>query len=94
MNALLENKKAIVALVVLVLGFFIYSMVVGPQKTPTAGETSPGEDLVKTAEKLSSINFDQALFKTSGYKSLIDWSPAVPAQPTGRANPFEVIGRD
>lgn len=94
MNTLLENKKAVIALVVVVLAFFIYSVMMPDAAPAPTSAASPGEDLVQVAEELSSINFDQNLFKTAGYKSLVDWSPVVPAQPTGRPNPFEVIGRD
>lgn len=50
--------------------------------------------LVKTAAKLSNINFNNNLFAAPAYRSLTDFSIAIPQEPAGRPNPFDAIGRD
>ncbi|MDO8424031.1 MAG: hypothetical protein Q7S54_00280 [bacterium] len=56
--------------------------------------SSAEENLVKTAEELSSINFDRQLFAAPAYRFLTDFSSAFPQEPLGRSNPFDIIGRD
>jgi len=94
MEKLYQNKKAVIAITVLVLAFFAYSVIMSPDATSLTDTTRPGEDLVKVAQNLSAINFNQEIFKTPSYRSLIDWSPIIPSEPTGRVNPFDVIGRN
>ena len=95
MNTLYQNRKSVIAIVVLLLAFFFGSMLFAPDSSaPVAEVADPGEDLLSVAQELSNINFDQGLFQKPGYRSLVDWSAPIPAQPTGRTNPFEIIGRD
>ncbi|KKU50077.1 MAG: hypothetical protein UX71_C0002G0048 [Parcubacteria group bacterium GW2011_GWA1_47_10] len=95
MDIFLKNKSAVVAIVVLLLAFFLYSVFMSPdgvsEQTTAA---NPGEDLVRVAAELSNITFRQDILQGAGYRSLVDWSVAIPTEPIGRVNPFEVIGRD
>jgi len=50
--------------------------------------------LVKTANELSGIDFKNNLFTALAYRFLTDFSTAIPSEPVGRPNPFDVIGRD
>jgi len=96
MDIFLKNKSAVVAITVLLLGFLLYSVLMSPADT-APGQTvadNPGEDLVAVAAELSSITFRQDVFQSAGYRSLVDWSVAIPSEPAGRPNPFETIGRD
>ncbi len=56
--------------------------------------SSADDSLVKTAERLSNITYDQKLFNNPAYRLLTDFSVSPPQEPLGRPNPFEVIGRD
>jgi hypothetical protein len=76
------------------LAFFLYSMIVGPLQSVPEAEEVRDENLVEIADELSGIIFRQDLFSTPGYKALVDFSAPLPAEPAGRTNPFEVIGRD
>ncbi|OHB05335.1 MAG: hypothetical protein A3A26_01980 [Candidatus Zambryskibacteria bacterium RIFCSPLOWO2_01_FULL_47_14] len=94
MDTLYQNRKTVIAVVLLLLAFFFVSMFFSPEPSPAVVSADPGEDLVKVVTELSGISFDQKLFQTPGYRSLVDWSTPIPNLPRGRANPFEVIGRD
>ena len=42
--------------------------------------------------KINSLNIDAKLFESAEYKSLVDYTIAIPDQPVGRPNPFAPIG--
>lgn len=97
MDILLKNKKTVVAAVAALMAFYFYSVFFGPE--PSVGETesvatSENLKLIETANELSGITFNQNLFKNPAYRYLVDFSTVLTPQPTGRANPFDVIGRD
>lgn len=94
MDLVLKNKKSVIALVLLLIAFFFYSVFFAPEPEINAPAAVPGEDLLNIANKLSGINFNQELFKMRGYRALTDFSVAIPQEATGRTNPFEVIGRE
>ncbi|MCR4279145.1 MAG: hypothetical protein NUV78_00160 [Candidatus Zambryskibacteria bacterium] len=96
MDTILNNKKAIVAVVVLLLVFYVYSAFVGPALiSESNGPDTPADtSLVKLSEELEGITFRQDLFSVTGYRALVDFSVDLPETQAGRPNPFEIIGRD
>jgi len=94
MDTLIKNKTAIVALVILILGFLAYSILFSSdqvEETVTSGENT---DILELSQELSNISFDQELFTSPGYMMLKDFSAELEAQPTGRSNPFGAIGQN
>lgn len=95
MDTLLKNKSIIIGLVVLLLAFLAYSMFFGADDMETEVVTSEANaSLIDLASELSSINFEQSLFNTPGYKSLVDFSSTLESQPVGRDNPFGALGQN
>lgn len=76
----------------LLYNFFLKSAMLPPATELSA--SSIGDDLVKLREKLQSVTLDKSLFSSTGYLLLSDFSTTIPAQATGRSNPFDIIGRD
>jgi hypothetical protein len=54
---------------------------------------SIGADIIELNSRIERVNLDPALFVSAVYRSLIDFTAIVPVQPTGRKNPFDLIGR-
>ncbi len=48
--------------------------------------------VVKLLNQISSLEINDSIFKTAAYKSLIDYTVAIPEQNIGRVNPFAPIG--
>jgi len=97
MKTLTKNKGILLSAVLIILLMFAYSMFFDSGALPIPSEvtaSSIGEDLIKTHTELQQVTLDQSLFTTPGYLLLIDFSTTIPVQPTGRPNPFNVIGRD
>lgn len=47
--------------------------------------------VVKLLNQISSLEINDSIFKTSVYKSLVDYTVAIPEQNIGRPNPFAPI---
>lgn len=94
MDTILKNKTAIVALALLLIAFYVLSLVFGGA-VPTESESAEEKNaaLVEIAGELSTIEFNQEIFSSRAYRQLIDFSTALPAEAPGRSNPFGVIGR-
>jgi hypothetical protein len=96
MDTIIKNKTAIVSLVLLILAFFFYSMFFGDDSETliAPANTAAGTELIALSKELSGISFSQDLFSTPAYRMLVDFGSEVLPQPTGRPNPFGIIGRD
>ncbi len=94
MDTLIKNKKSVGALVIILLAFYLYSLFANSGETEPEVVGSQDEGLIEVANELSNISFRQDLFAKPGYKNLVDFSTTLTAQPTGRKNPFDIIGRD
>ena len=98
MNTLSKNKGTILGGIIIVLAAVAYNMFFAtgaippvPSELEAAGI---GEDLRRMHSELQSVTLDRTLFTSQEFLYLEDYSLEVPAQPTGRTNPFDVIGRD
>lgn len=97
MKTLNENKTIIGAIAIFITLILLYNIFLkaDPEFIPDEGEASViGEDLIRTHAELQRVSLDSSLFSSPGYRALIDFNLAIPAQPTGRPNPFDIIGRD
>ena len=94
MDNILKNKTAILGIVLLLVAFYAFSVFFGSDGEVIAPETGQnGEEIVKLADELSSINFREDVFSQPGYRMLVDFSTELTSEPMGRANPFGVVER-
>ena len=96
MKSLQKNKTLLLAVVIFIIAIFVYQYFFKPtQATINQGLATEGvgNDVVALYKSLQSATLDQSLLSSASYKRLVDFSVAVPQQPTGRTNPFEVIGK-
>lgn len=95
MKALQNNKGLVIAVIVFIAAILIYNFFLKPT-TATINESlateGVGNDVVALYQSLQSATLDQSLFASQTYRGLVDFSVAVPSQPIGRINPFDIIG--
>lgn len=97
MKLLNQNKGVIAAIIIFVSLLWLYNTFFSSELVLDEGNTAArlaGTGLVNTFSSLEGVTFDQTIFSHRAYQSLIDFSVIVPAQPVGRPNPFNTIGRD
>ncbi|OGC86308.1 hypothetical protein A3D70_00395 [Candidatus Adlerbacteria bacterium RIFCSPHIGHO2_02_FULL_54_18] len=95
---ILKNKQVIgAAAVVLLCGLVYYFWGTGgvsPLLTSTAEPTSPlSEEILATLSNLNTIRLDPSIFKDPVFISLTDFGVTIPAEQTGRRNPFAPVGQ-
>ena len=93
MMQFIKNNKAYIALIILlVLGFWAYSLYTGnnPQGPAlTTSQQSPiSQDLLTTLSSLHTITLDSSIFTDPLFVSLSDFGVQIPAEAAGRRNPF------
>ena len=84
-------------LVILVLGFFLYNSFFSSDDIvleQNPAQAAAAAELIKMSKDLESVNFKQDLFVSPGYRLLTDFSTPIPPEPSGRSNPFDLIGRE
>lgn len=96
MSSLFRNRFFLGLIILFVAGMFVYNSFLKSASAPASAQValSAGADLVKLSQELSNATLGQTLFSKPSYKMLIDFSLPIPTQTTGRANPFQIIGRD
>jgi len=101
MKAIQNNKGIVIAIIVFVLAIFIYKSFFAVDPTLVEDSTGVstlgvdvGSDLVNLNSSLQAVTLDTALFNSPGYLTLVDFSSNLGTQPTGRRNPFAVIGSE
>ena len=95
MNALEQNKGAILGGVILLAALFAYNAFFGGDTavaTPSAA--SAGADLIKVSENISKATLSRDLFSKTPYQRLFDFSLPLQPEPAGRSNPFAPIGQE
>lgn len=94
MQKFMDNKMISgAALLALLLALWYGLFRTEPLPPGTPGNSAVGADLLKISAELSEANLDQEIFSDPEYLYLTDFSTAIQPQPTGRANPFDIIGR-
>jgi len=97
MQLLVKNKGILAIVAIFIIVMFAYNTFFRPEVVPTSSELSAsgvGDDLLKMHSELQAVTLDRSLFSAPGYLRLTDFSNVIPPQPTGRPNPFDIIGRD
>ncbi len=102
MKALQKNKSIVIAIILFLVAIYVYKtfFVVDPLLQDDSGITAEalgvdvGSDLVALNASLQAVTLDTSLFGTPAYKTLIDFSSELGEQPTGRRNPFAIIGSE
>lgn len=97
MSGLLKNTKlvgGIVALILLALvGYWYLGSSSAPQASVTQVSSPASQDLLLMLSNLHSLTLNPALFSDPLFTSLSDFGVTIPAQPTGRRNPFAPPGQ-
>lgn len=97
MKTLVKNKGILATIAVFILAMFLYNFFSASDALPVSIDLSApsiGADLLQIYDKLQQVTLDQAVFSSAGYRELTDFSESIPPQPTGRPNPFDLIGRN
>lgn len=98
MEFLKQHATSIIVVLVIAIGFAVYSVFFKKEALPdgVVAETiegTPGDDLIAVLHQLKAINLDGAIFSENSFKGLIDFSLDLEPEDKGRANPFAPIGR-
>jgi hypothetical protein len=95
MPSFLKSKFLIEALIILVIGFFLYKFFLGTPAPVSDAAAAPtvGADLLKLSGDISAATLNRSLFSEPGYRSLTDFDLPLQPEPAGRSNPFDAIGR-
>lgn len=92
------NNKAILSLGALVIaGMFLYNLLAGREAMPARDglpAATIGNNLLEILNNLRVVTLDRNIFSDIEFLELRDFSTDIPSQPTGRPNPFNVIGQD
>lgn len=102
MKFIQKNKSIVIALVLFLIAMYVYKsfFAVDPILVDDSGVTAEalgvdvGSDLVSLNASLQSVTLDTSLFNTPAYLTLVDFSSELGTQPTGRHNPFAIIGSE
>jgi hypothetical protein len=94
LKSLKKYQNTLIAVFLFAAGFYLYNMFGPNLALLESSDETVGSDLVELLGRLEAAKLDQSLFNSPVYKSLSDFSVEVPSQPTGRRNPFDILGRD
>jgi hypothetical protein len=97
MLGFLKNTKLLGGLAVLVLaGGLLYYYYGSTDEVPAVSSESDAsvasQELLLTLGGLNTIELNPALFSDPSFTALSDFGVVIPAQPTGRRNPFAPLG--
>ncbi len=94
-NFLTKYKSAIILLVIILIGFWLYSMFFPQIKEVFNKKLEPvGEEVFATLQTIEILRLDDSIFTNKDYLKLQDMETPVNSQLSGRANPFSSTGRD
>lgn len=98
MATLKRFQNIIIAVVLIVIAFFVYSYFFAPSKEAAltkqdvSKETPVDQDLISLLLTLKSIKLDASIFTDPTFQSLQDFSKDLVPEPVGRPNPFAPLG--
>ena len=94
------SKKSIITIVVIVvvaaLAYFYFSGGSTPApsglvQSQALGSANVGTRVLSLLNQIRSLKIDTSIFKGAAYRSLMDYTVAIPEVEVGRPNPFEPI---
>jgi len=103
MGALLQYKKIIFIIILVLAGLVVYNTFFKPDlNTPlvtsdaasATGKLAVENEIITLLGDLHSIELDDTIFHDNAFTSLQDFSLPVEDEPKGRSNPFAPIGLD
>ncbi len=93
MNTTSSNKNWLWVLIIIVvagLGYYYFynNSTPAPTLTTTGMDSSVGAQVLGLLNQIQSLHIDSSIFNDPGYKTLRDFSVAIPSVNVGRPNPF------
>ena len=82
---------------IFVVVMFLYNLFASGDSVSSPQELANiniGNDLLELRNELQEVSLERDVFSDPRFLNLNDFSTAIPSQPTGRPNPFNLIGRD
>lgn len=94
-----KYKKLIIVIIILVIGFFLYSnfFVSDSADNSLLTATGPaevqvlGQDIIRNLNKIAALKLDASVFNDPVLLNLSDFSEEITPQDSGRRNPFSSI---
>jgi hypothetical protein len=95
MKFLKNNKGIVMAIIVFLLAIGAYKLFMTNSDITESSLSAEniGADIIELNASIERVNLDPALFASSAYRRLVDFSVTIPSQPIGRPNPFDLLGR-
>lgn len=99
MNAAPSKKKTYIVIILTVLAIGAYFYVTGDKPASTgliSAENNPevaqiSGRVLALLNQIQSLKVDSKFFQSAAYRTLVDYSIAIPPQNVGRPNPFAPI---
>ncbi len=99
-----SSNKLIIGMIIMVLVVFLAyfysrgtpttdgdSLLEGSIDPETVEAQIAGERVLTLLNQLNSLKLDTSIFENKSYRSLVDYTIAIPEQNIGRANPFAPV---
>jgi hypothetical protein len=92
-----KYKKLIIAVIVIVGGFFIYNSYFNTESqsndslTVTTSADVLGSDIIRAINQINALKLDRSIFNHSVFKTLVDRSEEIEKQEKSRPNPFAPV---
>ncbi len=92
------QKLIVIIIIVALLGAFGYYVFSSSEATTVPTELSEqdlaGQDILALAYKFETVTFDESIFASPIFLSLVDFQIPLSPEAQGRNNPFAVIGAE
>jgi hypothetical protein len=98
------GNKTIIALIIITLGLFFYSIFIKDPTIPDDGSLlvrnnqlvsaeTLGREIIQALSKIENIELNTEIFSRPAYTRLIDLNQPIPEQDPGKSSPFDPIDR-
>lgn len=93
------SQKIIASLAIMLalvgLGYYVFTSTEIPVADISLSEQEVlGQEIIILASKVENISFDQSVFASTIFSSLVDYHLPLNPESQGRSNPFGLIGTD
>lgn len=94
MKALQKNKIMIMTIALFIIVIMAYNQFFKPESSEgdLTSSANIGSDIVELNSTLETVTLDKESLSSPAYKALVDYSAEIVNQPTGRLNPFGLVG--